>query len=146
MATDVYLSLVNNCPCGDTVIHLYKGADSSQEERNHLLQFLKGNKQQKSALKKHHPQLYEKFERVWQVRQAHMIKHLPAQYYVFFIVCCLRPDCAHPICKSQTVQELPLWYDGGHSITIYHYLSQMKIVPGVHLIAINAKVSAMGIT
>ena len=26
LATDVYISRVNECPCGETVIHLYRGA------------------------------------------------------------------------------------------------------------------------
>ena len=40
LATDVYISRTNHCPCGETTIGLYKGADSSQkqEERKYLLQ------------------------------------------------------------------------------------------------------------
>ena len=40
LATDVYINRVNNCPCGDTVIHMYRGADSSdeQEKRKYILQ------------------------------------------------------------------------------------------------------------
>ena len=51
LATDVYINRVNNCPCGETVIHLYKGADSGslQEERKHLLVFLKGSRKKKAA-------------------------------------------------------------------------------------------------
>ena len=29
-AMDVYIACVSGCPCGDTLIHLYKGADSSE--------------------------------------------------------------------------------------------------------------------
>ena len=29
LGTDVYISQVDKCSCGDTVIHLYRGADSS---------------------------------------------------------------------------------------------------------------------
>ena len=44
---DVYINRVNNCPCGDTVIHMYRGADSSdeQEKRKYILQYLKGSKE-----------------------------------------------------------------------------------------------------
>lgn len=42
-AMDVYIDHVNQCPCGETVIHLFRGDDSSsfQEPRENLL---KGNK------------------------------------------------------------------------------------------------------
>lgn len=40
LATDVYISRVNQCSCGDGVIHMFKGANSSQkqEERQFLIQ------------------------------------------------------------------------------------------------------------
>ena len=46
LAMDVYISRVNHCPCDDTQIHLFKGADSSelQEQRQHLQVFLKGSR------------------------------------------------------------------------------------------------------
>ena len=41
-ATDIYISRVNGSPCGDAVIHLFKGADSSfnQELRRDVLMTL----------------------------------------------------------------------------------------------------------
>lgn len=44
LATDVYIDRVNGCPCGETVIHLYRGADSSslQQKWKDLLVYLKG--------------------------------------------------------------------------------------------------------
>ena len=32
LATDVYISRANHCPCGETVINLYKGADSQNSD------------------------------------------------------------------------------------------------------------------
>ena len=32
-------------------------------------------------------------------------------------MCCLKDDCIHPLCKSQTVSQLPTWYVGGPSIS-----------------------------
>ena len=57
LATDVYINRVNQCPCGGTVIHLFRGADSSEQQvtRAHLLQYLKGSKQQVQKLKKDKP-------------------------------------------------------------------------------------------
>lgn len=69
LATDVYISLTNHCSCGETVINMFKGSDSSekQEERKYLIQFLKGSKMQKESLKKEHSALYSYFEQVWNV-------------------------------------------------------------------------------
>ena len=33
LATEVYINRVNHCPCGETVIELYKGADSSEKQK-----------------------------------------------------------------------------------------------------------------
>ena len=45
-ATDIYISQVNGSPCGDTVIHLFKGADGAynQELRKDFLIYMKGTK------------------------------------------------------------------------------------------------------
>ena len=50
IAMDTYIARVNHSPCGDGVIHLYKGADSSQlqERRKFLLIFLKVLKKKRS--------------------------------------------------------------------------------------------------
>ena len=66
MATSVYIDHVNNGLCGDTVIHLFKGADSSsvQQQRKHLLVYLNGSKKKKLELQKNEPQLYSYFEHV----------------------------------------------------------------------------------
>ena len=41
LATSVYIDRVDNCPCGETVIHLYRGACSAtlQKEQKNLLVF-----------------------------------------------------------------------------------------------------------
>lgn len=118
LATDAYINRVNGCPCGDTVINLYRGADSSeqQEVRKCLLQYLKGTKGQKVALKREKNHLYAYFERVWHLRECHMVKDLPLQY-AFFLKCCFDQDCCcHLICKSGEVKELPKWFPSGPSI------------------------------
>ena len=45
-----------------------------------------------------------------------MVKDIPSNY-VFYLVCCLKPDCCHPVCKSQSVAQLPTWYSGGPVIS-----------------------------
>lgn len=114
MATEVYLNRVNWCPCGDTVINLYQGADSTEEQdtRKYLLQYLKGSKAQVQGLKKEKPNLYAYFEKVWQVRRNH--NKLPPQY-AFFLVCCFKPGCSHPLCSESI--ELPRWFDSGPLIS-----------------------------
>jgi len=117
LATNVYINRVNNAPCGDTVIHLYDGANSSehQETRKHFLQYAKGTKKQKETLKKERPELYNYFDTMWQLKERHSIKGLPPQY-AFFLVCCFDPSCCHPVCRSEQ-KDLPPWYSGGPPIT-----------------------------
>ena len=69
-ATDVYISRCNGAPCGESVIHLVKGADSSrnQELRASALVFLKGTKVSKDRLKKDKPDDYELIQQVWEIR------------------------------------------------------------------------------
>ena len=52
LATEEYLNRVDQCPCGDSAIHLIKGSDSSllQERRKQLLVYLKGSKKNKMSL------------------------------------------------------------------------------------------------
>lgn len=51
LAIEAYISIsrVNQCSCGDTCIHLFRGADADDhcEARDSLLTFLKGSKQQR---------------------------------------------------------------------------------------------------
>ncbi len=120
LATDVYINRVNECSCGDTLIHLYRGADSSEQQttRAYILQYLKGSKQQVEKLKKEQPDLYAYFEQVWKVKQSHSVPNLPVQY-AFFLICCLNTQCSHPVCKKGELSELPKWYDGGPSISTF---------------------------
>ena len=92
---------------------MFKGANSlkEQEERSFLIRFLKGSKKQKELLKLEKPDLFSYFDKVWTLRTNHMIKNVPPQY-VFCHVCCLKIDCCHPICKSQSIINLPSWYTG----------------------------------
>lgn len=114
---DVYINRVNGCPCGEGMVHLFKGADSTELQvvRQQLLHFLKGSKLQRETLQREHPQRYAYFEEVWSVRNNHMVKGLP-QNYLFHLVCCYRPTCAHPFCKAGP-KALPKWYCGGPDVT-----------------------------
>jgi len=120
VAIDAYISRVDGCPCGDTTIHLYRGAESvnSQVDREKLLVFLKGSKREKEALKQNHPALFKQFQAVWKVRNDHMVTGLPSQY-VFLLLCCYKNDCSHGLCQAGEPNELVTWYPGGPSI---HYL------------------------
>ena len=53
LATEVYMNRVNHCPCGETEIELYRGADSSENQkmRESLLVYLKGSKRDKEEFK-----------------------------------------------------------------------------------------------
>ena len=86
LATDVYIDRVNGCPCGDTVIQLYRGADAAEElsNRKYILQYLKGSR---SKLKAENPEMYKYCEEVWKIRQSHMKPDLHSNY-IFFLICC----------------------------------------------------------
>ena len=53
LAIAAYINRVDGCPCGDTSIHLYRGADTSEhlKLRDQLLTFLKGTRAAKEKLK-----------------------------------------------------------------------------------------------
>ena len=113
-AKDVYISRVDQCSCGETLIHLCKGANSRQEKRKYHMQFLKGTVKQKEVLRKEHRELWDYFEKIWALRKRHMVEGLPSQY-LFHLVCCGQPSCCHPVCCSGE-KELPQWFPGGPSV------------------------------
>ena len=96
-----------------------KGADSSERQRirPYLIQFLKGSNIQREALQAEQPSLYTYFEKVWRLRNNHMVQGLPAQY-IFYLLCsnCKDPDCPHTICPSGR-QEVPTWYEHGPTVS-----------------------------
>lgn len=51
-AIDAYISRVDGCPCGESTIHLYHVADSTEQQQvqEKLLVFLKGFKVNREAL------------------------------------------------------------------------------------------------
>ena len=84
LAITAYISRVNGCPCGETSIQLYRGADSTAkplEIRSQLLTFLKGSKAAKEKLHLEHPDMYAEFESVWNVRNLHMVQNLPSCFF-----------------------------------------------------------------
>ena len=84
-ATDIYISRVNGSHCGDTVIHLFKGSDSSENQglRQDLLTYTKGTKSQKTDLKHRDPERWAFIDKVWSLRNRHMTPGLPSQYIFF---------------------------------------------------------------
>ena len=118
-ATEIYISRANGAPCNGTKIHLYRGADSSklQEIRTHLSVFLKGSKKDKLCVKEDNPEVWAHFERVWSVRERHMLKGVPQQY-AFYLKCCMQSTCCHPLCKQTRAGSLEMtsWFPGGPSL------------------------------
>ena len=118
-STDVYIGRANNAPCGDGVIHLFRGADSStnQDIRSDLLVFFKGTKVEKQCLKQNNPNRWKFMENVWDIRNSHAVPNLPSQY-VFFLKCCKKSGCQHPFCKEE-VETPSSWFPGGPSIDYF---------------------------
>ena len=113
-AIDVYISRVNKCPCADTVVHLYKGTESSEIQglRTMVKTFLKGKPSLKTKLKEEHPKEYQRIEDVWNLRARHLVPGLPDKY-VFHLTCCYQDECIHPLCKDGRPAVEPTWYPGG---------------------------------
>ena len=116
-AMDVYIARVSGSPCGDTLIHLYKGADSSEFQcmRKDMQIFLKRSKK-KEQLKQKKLAIYSYFQRIWDLKQRHMVIDLPLQY-LFISVCCFSKDCPHPRCQNGQSSSEITWFPGGPSIT-----------------------------
>ena len=115
LAISAYIERVNHCSCG--VIHLFKGAVES-EPLKQLTMFLKGSKEGKEELKRNDPELYARFEMVWEVRKRHMVCGLPKQY-IFLLICCFNSDCPHPICQKGT-ETVSVWFPDGPPTTQLH--------------------------
>ena len=100
LAIDTYISFVNKAPCGRTVIHLYKGADSTDHHmyRENLKIFLKGSKTKKEALQQKNPSLFEHFKKIWEVRSNHLVQGYPQQY-IYYLLACFKPGCSHGLCQ-----------------------------------------------
>lgn len=114
LAIQAYINRNNHCPCGDTVIHLFQGANSKklQSVREKLQIFLKGSQKIKYELQDEFPDLYAWFESVWGVRNRHMVTGLPSQY-IFLLICCYQENCTHPLCKEGRQNPVCTWYPGG---------------------------------
>ena len=113
-AMDVYISRVDGAPCASTSIHLYKGrkSDTFQKENDLFKVFLRGTKEAKKELMKTHPDLYTKFERVWGVRDMHLVKSYPLKY-IFLLRCCYKNKCIHPRCAKVWPSEVRKWLADG---------------------------------
>ena len=113
LAVDAYISRVDGCPCGNSKIYLFRGADSSEQQlqQEKLLVFLKGTKEKKEALANSDPSFHSHFDLIWKVCKNHMVIGLPS--YIFFLLCCYKAQCPHPRCQSGRPHDLPTWYPGG---------------------------------
>lgn len=116
LAIDTYISFVNRAPCGSTVIHLYKGADSTDHHmyRENLKIFLKGSRAKKEALQQDNPSLFEHFKTIWEVRSNHMVQGYPQQY-IYFLLACFKPGCPHGLCQRLVGSSRNdfLWFPNG---------------------------------
>ena len=103
---------IDKCPCADTYIHLYRGADASVhlETRDRLLIFLKGSKTAKDTLRQEKPNCM--IGSNWCGMSA---KTICSVY--FMLNCCFDKECPHPVCKKGRPSEMPRWYKDGPAIT-----------------------------
>ena len=100
-ATDVYINTVSGSPCFGTEIFLVKGAVGEEsrmyhERRPNLLTFLRGPKKKLEVLRRSHPDDFEYFSKIWELRGKHMVTGLPSNY-IFMLLPCYEVDCPHPV-------------------------------------------------
>ena len=57
LAIEAYIHRVNGCPCGETIIHLFRGADSTEQQEtcDKLLVLIKGSNAKKRLLQAENP-------------------------------------------------------------------------------------------
>ena len=119
-AIEIYISRVSGAPCGSAQIELYRGANSTEHQKeNDLVKiFLKGNKAEKQALEEEHPALYAKIKSIWELKKRHENKNVPSKY-VYSLLCCYQRDCIHSLCKNGRPAINPTWYPGGPPLTYF---------------------------
>lgn len=100
-AIDVYISRVNKCSCGDTVINLYKGTNNStnQNMREMVKVFFKGKPEEVNQLKEERPQVYNWINDLRELQKRHLVRGLPSKY-IFHLVCCYQKGCIHSFCQE----------------------------------------------
>ena len=81
-----------------------------------FLIFLKGSKKMTSTLKETKPNDYSYFEKIWDLRNRHMVTGLPEQYVFFFYLPCYETDCVHPVCQRGRPDVEMTWFEGGPSL------------------------------
>ena len=102
-------------PLVEKLTKLFRGSDSTHQKINDSLRiFLKGSKKLKQSLQLKDPELFSHFKQVWEVRNMHMVKGLPASC-VFYLRCCYQTDCIHPRCSSGE-NILFNWYPDGPAL------------------------------
>ena len=119
-AMEVYLDRVNGTTFAGKQITFLRGAADDlaskyQERRARLTTFLKGPQYKKRELKTTHPEEYEHFTKIWNLRSRHMVKHVAANY-VFMLILCYQKDCPHPVCMNGKDGHEYLWYEGGPEV------------------------------
>lgn len=120
-AIDVYISRVDNAPCGGSQISLFKGAKDEhakmlQDRRQSVLTFLKGSAEMKKELEAKDPELFSYFKKIWDMRSRHMVKNLPKKY-VFALLPCYKTDCIHPVCSNGKYKDMA-WYKDGPLLSL----------------------------
>ena len=100
-ACDQYIQMVDGAHCINTTIKLVSGRDNDPKllRRSKLVRFLQGSKKVSEELNLEDPVLFSYFKMIWDIKERHVDKTLPANY-VFLLRCCGDGNCPHPFCKG----------------------------------------------
>ena len=74
-----------------------EAATSKLQELRPLLNVFLKDSQQKNQ---DYPEAWSFFNAVWEVREKHFVAGLP-ENYLFYLRCCLQPECPHPLCQQK---------------------------------------------
>ena len=56
--------------------------------------------------------MYQKFQSVWELRKRQDVNPAFPCKYVFYLACCYKPNCIHPVCRHEQ-RVTTLWYPNG---------------------------------
>ena len=91
-----------------------------QERRSRLIAFLRGSQKKKRELKEAYPEDYDYFQKVWQVKNNHMVENLPSNY-VFLLLPCYKANCFYPVCTEEKPSSQPTCFKVAPLCLLYRF-------------------------
>ena len=128
-AINVYKERVDGTKAMETEISLYPGIEDSMyhRRRQDLLVYLTGTKSAKNELKHDKPKLWKYFEKIWLLRENHLVKTPIPSNLAFVLYCCGNRKCPHPLCREENV--VARWHPSGPLIKDVMPIPEVDVAP-----------------